>query len=85
MNIPACPNHREGKCAKSDTVHGGETKDGGADIIICRTCKLLWMISKPKTSQRAAYENKLERMQKATERDRQAARKRVMFDMGRRR
>lgn len=83
MQIPLCPNSLEGKCARSDTVHGGETKDENADIIICRTCKLLWMISKPRTQDRARYENKIEKMKKASERDREAARRKLIFDYGR--
>ena len=78
MEIPACPNFREGRCERSDTVHAGESKDGTANLIICRTCKLLWMISKPKTVGRAQYETKIERMQKATERDKEQARRKMI-------
>lgn len=82
--IPECPNVREYKCPKSDIVNGGETKDGKADILICRTCKLLWMITKPNTKRQASYERKIETMQKATERERAAANKKLIFDLGRR-
>lgn len=73
MELPTCPNVKEGVCARSDMVHAGESKDGTADLIICRTCKLFWTISKPKTVGRAQYETKIDRMQKATELDRQQA------------
>lgn len=84
MEIPSCPNYREGKCDRSDTAHGGETRDGSADIIICRTCKLLWLISKPRTRGRAAHEVHLDRMSKASERLKQQASRKSFLDLGRR-
>ena len=84
-DIPECPNYREKKCARSDPVYAGETRDQSADVIICRTCNLLWMVTKPRTNRRAAHENKIERMRQATERDRERARRKLIFDIGRRR
>jgi hypothetical protein len=83
-DIPSCPNVREGKCERSDTIWGGETKDQTADIIFCRTCNLLWMISRPRTVGRARYENKIDKMQKATQYEKEQASRRVFLDLGRR-
>lgn len=83
MNIPRCPNFLEGKCERSDTRYAGETKDKTADAIICHTCKLFWLISKPKVVGQAKYENHIERMKKATEADRRQASKKAFVDLGR--
>ncbi len=83
MELPLCPNFTEGKCEKSDTRYAGETKDGTADAIICHTCKLFWLISKPKVVGRARYENRIERMNKASEVLRMQAGRKAFFDLGR--
>lgn len=77
MNLPTCPNVRERYCERSDLRLLGE--DEYSWSFMCATCKLLWKVSKPRTKEKAQYENRIERVQKASEREREQARRTKYF------
>ena len=83
MNLPECPNVKAGVCARSNVRYGGELKNQSADILICVTCNLLWMITRPNTRRRAAYLNTIEKLERATAHEQARAQRKLFFDYGR--
>ena len=77
MNLPVCPNHKEGKgCERSELRLLGENEQ--SFMFTCACCHLLWAVSKPKTAAAARWTNKVKAVQKATEQERaEAARPKV--------
>ena len=77
MNLPVCPNHKQSAsiCERSALRLLGENDHSW--IFTCSTCHLLWSISKPKTKDRAKYENQMRRVQRASEVERERASRRV--------
>lgn len=71
MNIPICPNVKTGGCEKSNLRILGENFD--AFVFCCSTCGLLWSVTKPKTKDKARWENKVRRIQQASDRERDLA------------
>jgi len=78
MEVPKCANFLEGKCERSDTVVG-ETKDGRAYVVFCRTCKLVHGWSRSKTISQAREQVRAKRVNEMTARERQQARQAVKF------
>lgn len=83
MNLPPCPNVREGRCTDSRLRLLSE--DERSWKFLCAGCNLLWMVSKPNTRGRAARELAADRIQKASQQEREAAQRTRYFDIGRRR
>lgn len=75
MNIPVCPNHRQSVslCEESRLRLLGENDK--AFVFFCGCCKLLWAVSKPKTKDKARWENQVRRVQQASEMERELAKK----------
>lgn len=79
MNLPTCPNVRDGACEESRLRLLGE--DELSWVFTCACCHLIWKVSKPRTKERARYENQVARVQKATERERELASRTKYFVM----
>lgn len=77
MNLPVCPDFRERKgCERSELRLLGE--NGESYVFLCACCKLVWMVTKPKTKDAARWANYLKGVKEATEYERsQAARPKV--------
>ena len=69
--LPSCPNVSKGDCPRSDIVLAADQPQFYQ--FICRSCHLFWVWSKPRTKEKARYENELKRIEKATEADRIAS------------
>lgn len=79
MQLPSCPNVKEGACDESRLRLLGE--DELSYVFTCACCHLIWKVSKPRTAERAKYELAAERVQKASERERELARRTKYFVM----
>ena len=77
MELPSCPNHRDGTCERSDIILLGEREH--AWLMHCKTCQLFWAISKDRTRQAARHENRMKRIREATEAERARAAQSVRF------
>jgi cytochrome c5 len=73
MKLPLCPNYRDGSCERSEIRVMGEHQD--SYLFTCACCHLLWAVSKPRTQDRARWENSMKRVQKASELEREQARR----------
>jgi hypothetical protein len=77
MNIPQCPNHLKSKsiCEVSKLRLIGESDQ--AFNFFCASCQLLWSVTKPRTKEKARFENSVRKIQQASEIERQKARRRL--------
>lgn len=82
MNLPQCPNVKEGRC--SDSKLRLLAEDDKSWKFTCAGCNLLWMVSKPNTKGRAAVELAADKIQKASQQEREKAQRTRYFDYGRR-
>lgn len=78
-DLPLCPNFlkRDGTCDRSELRLLGEGPQ--AFSFMCNCCQLLWMVSKPKTKEAAKYFNQIDKVKKATEEERERARRPLLF------
>lgn len=72
MNLPECPNRKEHGCLPKHMRLLGE--DEQAFRLHCFNCKLLWAISKLRTKQAAAFENRARTIKQLTEEERRISR-----------
>lgn len=80
MELPICPKHLRGHCAKSDVVCLSESDAGGDYYTFgCRTCRCGFAVSNPRGKAHAQFESELKRKQSL----RPTAQDRVTFDLGR--
>jgi hypothetical protein len=63
MELPTCPNFKEGRCERSEVFVGKETDDGF--ILCCRTCGCKNFWPKDKAENRGRYEAFLSRKAQA--------------------
>ena len=70
--LPSCPNHREGRCDRSEIVLAGESEFVWK--LICRCCHLTWVLTKPKVKEKGKYDAAIDRLEKATQADREKSR-----------
>jgi hypothetical protein len=77
VNIPQCPNFLKSKsiCEQSRLRLLGENDH--AFVMTCGCCGLLWSISKPRTKEKAQWENRMRKIQEASNIERQKAQRRV--------
>jgi len=77
MNLPTCPNHKQSVslCAQSRLRLVSEGPQ--AFCFMCNCCKVVWMVTKPKVKEESRWTNQCRRIQQATEREREMARKRA--------
>lgn len=77
MNLPVCPNNRESSsiCEQSRLRLHGETEE--SFVFYCACCELVWAVSKPKTKERAVYENRIRQIQKMSDIERLRASRKV--------
>jgi cytochrome c5 len=82
MNIPNCPNNSKSTaiCERSQLRLYGENEQ--SFLFTCLTCKLLWAVSKPKTKDRAKWENKVRKIQEATQIEREKTNRVYSFAKG---
>jgi cytochrome c5 len=81
-DLPRCPNVKAGVCERSQLRLMGETST--SYLFTCATCHLLWAVSRPKTVDEARWRNQMEKVQKASARERELAQRPKVFDYGRR-
>jgi len=75
MNIPICPNFRQGVCERSELRLMGENDD--SFLFTCSVCNLFWAVSKPRTKERGCWEAHIRRVQHASEIEQDRARQRA--------
>jgi len=76
--IPECVNYvKKGGCWKSDVVLENETSDAWA--FRCRTCRLLFVVSKDGVRDKSKFEIAAKRRQQAEEEYREKMRRRKIF------
>ena len=75
MNIPVCPNHAKSRalCERSQLRLLGDNDH--CYVFTCACCNLLWSVSKDHTKARAQWENRIARIQRATDEERERARR----------
>lgn len=66
--MPACPNFKEKNCPQSELIMLEETD--ACWKFHCKCCKLLWMVSKPKTKDHARELNRIKKLAELSERER---------------
>lgn len=79
MNLPSCPNVKDGVCERSELRLVGENDK--AWFFHCITCKLCWTVSKPRGSAEARYRNQVDRVKRASDQEISEAKKTKYFVM----
>jgi hypothetical protein len=72
MELPPCPNYREGSCERSDVIVSKETDN--AFVIYCKTCKSINVFPKDRDEKSAKYQLFLKKQADMEERRRAAER-----------
>ena len=77
MEMPLCPNFKKGRCEKSQVILQKEGEDFWS--MLCQTCELTFVTSKPTAAARSKLRNAEEKMRKEAERRRARESRKVFF------
>ena len=82
-NIPRCPNnkHSTAICGQSRLRLLGENDT--SFVFTCSGCSLVWAVSKPKTKDKARWENQVRKVKNASEQERERAADRRAYSIPR--
>lgn len=78
--LPVCPNVKEGVCHRSELRLSGENES--AWFFTCATCFLFWQVTKPRIKDQARWQNKVDKVQKISDHERELSKRTKYFVMG---